>query len=52
MALQEQDTGERLSLADKVNGSIANPAIRRAELMVRMRGFEDLAKLEGLAGDF
>ncbi len=52
MELEEQDTGERLSLADKVNGSIANPAIRRAELMVRMRGFEDLAKLEGLAGDF
>lgn len=52
MELEEQETGERLSLADKVNGSIANPAIRRAELMVRMRGFEDLAKLEGLTGDF
>ncbi|WP_313396988.1 replication endonuclease [Atlantibacter hermannii] len=25
MELEEQDTGERLSLADKVNGSIANP---------------------------
>jgi len=52
MELEDQDTGERSSLAEKVDGSIANPAIRRAELMVRMRGFEDLAKAQGLTGDF
>ena len=52
MELEDQDTGERSSLAEKVDGSIANPAIRRAELMVRMRGFEDLAKAQGLIGDF
>ena len=52
MELEDQDTGERISLADKVHGSIANPAIRRSELMVRMRGFEDLAKAAGLAGEF
>jgi len=52
MELEDQDTGDRISLADKVHGSIANPAIRRSELMVRMRGFEDLAKEAGLIGDF
>lgn len=52
MELEDQHTGERSSLAEKVDGSIANPAIRRAELMVRMRGFEDLAKAQGLIGDF
>ncbi|MDU6431713.1 MAG: replication endonuclease [Pantoea sp.] len=52
MELEDKDTGERTSLADKVDGSVANPAVRRAELMARMRGFEDLAKADGLAGDF
>ncbi|WP_049849339.1 replication endonuclease [Trabulsiella odontotermitis] len=52
MELEDDITGERSSLIDKVMGSVANPAIRRSELMVRMRGFEELAKLEGLAGDF
>lgn len=44
--------GDRVSLADMVHGSVANPAIRRCELMVRMRGFEDIANEEGLAGEF
>lgn len=52
MDLEDQDTGERTSLVDKVAGSVANPANRRRELMTRMRGFEDLAQLQGLAGDF
>ena len=46
------DLGDRVSLADMVHGSVANPAIRRCELMVRMRGFEDIANEEGLAGEF
>lgn len=50
--LENQETGDRVSLADMVNGSNANPAIRRCELMVRMRGFEDLATEMGLVGDF
>lgn len=50
--LQNQETGERLSLADMVDGSNANPAKRRCELMVRMRGFEDLAIEMGMAGEF
>lgn len=52
MELEDQETGERISLVDKVDGSVANPAVRRCELMNRMRGFEDLAKVEGLAGEF
>ena len=52
MELEDKETGDRTSLADKVNGSVANKNIRRVELMARMRGFEDLAKAEGLAGDF
>ena len=37
------DDGEVLNLLDVLKGSVANPAVRRAELMVRMRGFEDYA---------
>lgn len=52
MELEDEDTGERVSLIDKVAGSVANPANRRRELMARMRGFEDLANEAGLAGAF
>jgi hypothetical protein len=38
MELEDQDTGERTSLLDKVMGSTSNPKNARAELMVRMRG--------------
>lgn len=50
--LENEETGQRVSLYDMVNGSNANPAIRRCELMVRMRGFEDLANEMGCAGEF
>ncbi|WP_347813430.1 replication endonuclease [Serratia marcescens] len=50
--LEDVDTGERVSLIDKVDSSVANPAVKRAELMNRMRGFEDLAKARDLAGEF
>lgn len=46
------EDGDRIALADMVNRSNANPAIRRCELMARMRGFEDIANHEGYAGDF
>ncbi|EKP1129218.1 replication endonuclease [Klebsiella michiganensis] len=52
MELEDQDTGERSSLLDKVMGSVSNPKIARHELMVRMRGFEDMANEMGLAGMF
>ncbi|QCT18497.1 replication endonuclease [Jejubacter calystegiae] len=46
------EDGQRIALADMVYGSVANPAIRRCELMVRMRGFEDMANEMNLAGEF
>lgn len=52
MELEDQDTGERSSLLDKVMGSVSNPKIARHELMVRMRGFEDMANDMGLVGMF
>ncbi|WP_240087944.1 replication endonuclease [Klebsiella pneumoniae] len=52
MELEDQDTGERNSLLDKVMGSVSNPKIARHELMVRMRGFEDMANEMGLVGMF
>ncbi|WP_415843182.1 replication endonuclease, partial [Yersinia entomophaga] len=50
--LENEATGERVSLEKMVNGSNTNPAIRRCELMVRMRGFEDLANEMGCVGEF
>ncbi|WP_408673203.1 replication endonuclease [Xenorhabdus doucetiae] len=48
----ENELGERVSLSDMVLGSVANPAVRRCELMVRMRGFENLADERGFVGEF
>ncbi|MDX7987642.1 replication endonuclease [Xenorhabdus sp. 12] len=48
----ENEEGERISLADTVVHSNANPAIRRCELMVRMRGFEDIAHKMNCIGEF
>lgn len=39
-----QETGERIEMADILEGSGSNPVNRFAELMVRIRGFEDYAK--------
>ncbi|MEA9393158.1 replication endonuclease [Acerihabitans sp. TG2] len=52
LELENQETGERVPLIDMVARSNANPAIRRCELMVRMRGFEDIADELGCVGDF
>lgn len=46
------EDGDRIGLDEQVYRSVANPAIRRCELMVRMRGFEDIANEQGLAGEF
>ncbi|PHM36191.1 replication protein A [Xenorhabdus mauleonii] len=48
----ENELGDRVPLSDMVLGSVANPAVRRCELMVRMRGFEDLADERGFVGEF
>ncbi|WP_338725677.1 replication endonuclease [Shewanella baltica] len=52
MMVVNEEHGIELSLADAVAASIANPKVRRAELMVRMRGFEDLAVEQGCVGEF
>ena len=44
--------GETFALADVVESSTANPAVRRAELMTRLRGFEILAETLGYKAEF
>jgi hypothetical protein len=46
------ELGQEYSLADLAALSPANPLIRRAELMVRLRGFETIAKQQGHVCDF
>ncbi len=48
----QNDHGEKVSLEEMVLGSVSNPAQRRRELMVRMRGFENLADDMGYVGEF
>jgi len=46
MVAENQD-GDQFTLAELSDLSVSNPGIRRAELMVRMRGFEDVAEAHG-----
>lgn len=48
----EDDEGNRISLIEKYDGSVANPAIRRCELMTRIRGFENICNGMGFIGEF
>lgn len=48
----EDEDGNRISLIDKFDGSVANPAIRRCELMTRIRGFENICNELGYVGEF
>jgi hypothetical protein len=41
------DAGDQLELYEIAEKSQANPALRRAELMTRLRGFEEVANLAG-----
>lgn len=50
--IENTDTGEQFELVLQVDKSNANPAIRRCELMIRMRGFEDIADEFGYTGAF
>ncbi|OCG19642.1 replication endonuclease [Gilliamella sp. WF3-4] len=50
--IENTETGEQFELALQVDKSNANPAIRRCELMIRMRGFEDIANEFGYEGAF
>lgn len=46
------ELGQAFTLAELVEKSNANPAIRRAELMVRIAGFETIARDLGHVGEF
>src|SRR5258708_3103445 len=48
----ENDTGERFTLAELASHNISNPAVRRAELMTRIAGFEEFAQARGDAAMF
>lgn len=52
MVAKNELTGEEIALLEAVEASVSNPEIRRHELMVRMRGFEDIAQEQGLMGGF
>lgn len=46
------EEGQTYSLQELADLSVSNPAIRRAELMVRIKGFEMVAGLLGDVGEF
>ena len=46
------ELGQEFTLSELAALSVSNPVIRRAELMVRMRGFEETAKQRGDVGLF
>lgn len=46
------DTGESYNLGELAAKSVTNPVIRRGELMVRIRGFEEIAIGLGHVGEF
>ncbi|QMT34815.1 replication endonuclease [Neisseria wadsworthii] len=50
--LMINELGQEFKLAELMEKSNANPAIRRAELMVRIAGFEQIAKDLGHVGEF
>ncbi|MFQ2050977.1 replication endonuclease [Aeromonas veronii] len=47
-----EELGQECDLLEAMMASVSNPMVRRCELMVRMRGFEDLAKEQGHVGLF
>lgn len=50
--LAVNDSGYCQSLAELSDVTVSNPRIRRAELMTRIRGFEDIAKSHGHKAEF
>lgn len=48
----ESADGEVINLAAAVDASVSNKAIRRGELMTRIRGCEELAEAAGMVGIF
>ncbi|WP_413113841.1 replication endonuclease [Thaumasiovibrio sp. DFM-14] len=52
MSVVNEDTEEAFPLTDVVSRTVSNQAIRYAEMFVRCRGFEELAKERGWVGIF
>ncbi|KGQ40086.1 replication endonuclease [Gallibacterium anatis] len=50
--INEDDEAEIIGLDEMFYKTVSNPAVRRCELMNRMRGFEELAKIYGYVGEF
>tara|TARA_R110002012_G_C11646609_1_gene611090 strand:- start:989 stop:2842 length:1854 start_codon:yes stop_codon:yes gene_type:complete len=48
----QNEAGESISLAEAAKGNVSNPKVRRCEMMVRIRGFEEVAAIKGHVGDF
>jgi len=47
-----EESGEYVTLADCAAAGVSNPAVRRSEVMTRLRGTEEFATGAGLAADF
>lgn len=52
MRIEAPDTGARMTVWDAAQRSVSNKAIRRGELMTRIRGCEEWADENGMAGIF
>ncbi|OEH95281.1 hypothetical protein BH006_07615 [Salmonella enterica] len=49
--LEDEETGETLPLLSAVDASVSNNERRRAEMLARVKGLEELAELEGASQD-
>lgn len=50
--IENAETGEVFGLAEIVAGSVANPEIKRGELMTRIRGADEFAREKGWSCEF
>ena len=50
--IAENEHGDAFTLAELAERSVANPRIKRGELMTRIRGFEEVARGVGHVGEF
>ena len=52
LVARNENTGEEINMLDIHNASVANPEIRRHELMLRMSGFQQIAEENKLISGF
>ncbi len=45
--IENEETGKRVALFEIVQHTTSNPSVRRAEMMARLSGFEEVAKMLG-----